>query len=142
MNSPLSLDTYFFPVVSVHADPQFQQDTDLVEPYYLTKVGVEHEPDNNRYQVVLEIISEPESDEKRQAYSIHLVAIGFFRVDPSWPNDPIKILRINGASILYGAAREFLITITARGPWGQIILPSVSFMKEDDIPLKENKNSE
>ena len=142
MNSPLALDTYFFPVVSVHADPQYQQETDLGRPEYSTKVVVEHDPDNSRYQVVLEILSEAENEEKRQAYRIHLVAIGFFRVDPSWPNDPIKLLHINGASILYSAAREFLITITARGPWGQIILPSISFIKKDDFPLKETKNDE
>lgn len=135
MNSPLSLDTYFFPLVSVLADPQYRQETDVAQPDYSTKVSVGHEPDNSRYQVVLEVLSEPESEEMRQAYSVHLVAIGFFRVDPSWPDDPFKLLHINGASILYGAAREFLITITARGPWGQIVLPSVSFMQEDDIPV-------
>ncbi len=141
MNSPLALDTYFFPVVSVAADHQYRQETDQGQPEYVTKVGIEHDADNNRYQVVLEIISEPESEEKRQPYSIQLVAIGLFRVDPSWPDDPIKLLHINGASILYSAAREFLITITARGPWGQIILPSISFMKEEELSSKDKQNS-
>lgn len=58
---------------------------------------------------------------------IELVAVGFFEVNSDWP-DPLKLLKINGATILYSAAREFLITITSRGPWGAIPLPATSFL--------------
>jgi preprotein translocase subunit SecB len=54
----------------------------------------------------------------------------------NWP-DPEKLLRVNGASILYSSAREFLITVTSRGPWAPMILPTISF-----LPVEENKSKE
>jgi len=58
---------------------------------------------------------------------VELIAIGFFSVNAEW-KDPLKLLEVTGASILYAAAREFLITITSRGPWGAIMLPTTSFL--------------
>jgi preprotein translocase subunit SecB len=37
------------------------------------------------------------------------------------------MLEVNGASMLYGAAREIVRAMTARGPYFQTVLPSVSF---------------
>lgn len=128
MNTPLQLDAYFFPHVQVTADPQFVPSKNESPPDLIIKVGVEREDKKNLYQVAVEIISQPESDEVRQAYTFHLVGIGLFTVDPKWP-EPEKLLGITGASMIYSAAREFLITITSRGPWGQIMLPTTSFIK-------------
>jgi preprotein translocase subunit SecB len=69
----------------------------------------------------------PAPEPKKNPYLIELIAVGFFEVNSDWP-DPIKLLEINGATILYSAAREFLITITSRGPWGAIPLPATSFL--------------
>lgn len=57
---------------------------------------------------------------------MQVVAVGIFEVI-EWP-DPDKLLIINGSSILYSAAREFLINISNRGPWGGITLPVYSFL--------------
>jgi len=52
-----------------------------------------------------------------------------------------KLLRINGSSILYSSAREFLITVTSRMPYGALILPTVSFnsYKKKDMDEKPSK---
>ena len=34
---------------------------------------------------------------------------------------------MNGSSILYSSAREYLLLITSRAPWGQLKLPTMSF---------------
>lgn len=128
---PLKIISYFFPHVSVSADPQFQPSDDDYTAHPDVKVGVEHERDDGLYQVALEITLEPESEKNNQPYSVHLVCIGIFSVYPKWP-DPEKLLRITGASILYSAAREFLITITARGPWDMVTLPAVSFFESPE----------
>lgn len=139
MDTPLQLDSYFFPHIQVTADPQFVPSKNESAPDLRIKVGVEREDKKNLYQVAVEIISQPESDEVRQPYTLHLVGIGLFTVDPKWP-EPEKLLGITGASMIYSAAREFLITITSRGPWGQLMLPTTSFIKSfSDKPKTDNQ---
>jgi len=128
MDSPLVLVEYCFPVVQVVANPEGGKSTNINEIQYDIEVGLAISDDNEFYQVTVEItsIDPSDSDEKKNAYSIHVIALGHFKVHPDW-RDPEKLVRINGASILYSAAREFLITITSRGPWGAITIPTKSF---------------
>lgn len=135
MKSPLEISSYFYPAVTVAADAEFEPGKDTATPNIEVKVSVDH-VENNTYQVGLEIALGPENDEKRQPYAIELIAIGIFHVDPDFP-DPEKLLRLNGAAILYGAAREFIITITSRGPWGPVTIPSISFLRSEDIKPNE-----
>ena len=137
MNSPLEISSYFFPLVSVTADPHYNPDKAQTEPEYKIRSSVEHDEKNGLYQVAVEITLEPESEDKRLPYSIKMIGIGLFRVATDWP-EPEKLLAINGASIIYSAAREFLITITSRGPWGQIFLPAHSFIYNDAEKTSEN----
>jgi preprotein translocase subunit SecB len=105
-----------------------------------TKVAVNTDDDDkSRYQVSLEITALPEDEDKVVPYSVHLIAVGLFTVDENW-DDPEKLMRVTGASILYSAAREFIITITSRGPWPPMILPSISFMSSQD--KKETESEE
>jgi|MTBAKSStandDraft_2_1061841.scaffolds.fasta_scaffold18845_6 preprotein translocase subunit SecB len=127
----LTLHSYHFPVVQVIANPKKPKKSDINNIDYKISVGLSEEKQEKVYQVSVEIISipEPESEEHKKsknAYDIHLVVWGNFSVSPKWA-EPEKLVRINGASILYSAAREFLITITSRGPWGAITLPTISF---------------
>lgn len=147
MDTPLQLEQYFFPHVKVTADPGALETTMEASQDFTTGVDVLRTEDGeNNYQVSLSIKSYPESEDKRTAYTVDLVAIGFFNVI-SKKHDPDKLLRVTGASILYAAAREFLITITSRGPWGPLMLPTTSFLtlhnkrqeaaKEDEEPKNE-----
>lgn len=140
MDSPLEIKSYFFPHVVVTADPLYVEAENNTSPHYDIKVAVDRDDERDNYQVAVEIVSEPESEDKRQAYSVHLVGIGIFTVHPDWP-DPEKLLRINGASIIYSAAREFLITITSRGPWESVHLPTFSFLKsyKEQLSASEKK---
>jgi preprotein translocase subunit SecB len=135
MNPSLTVKEYFFPFVQVAADAEFDSSNGVPEIAFETKVVVEKAPDNDTYQVMLEITAFPENEQKKIPYSIHLVAVGLFSVSKEW-EDPEKLLKINGASILYSSAREFIITITSRGPWPPVLLPTVSF-----IPAVEEKKS-
>lgn len=135
MKSPLEISSYFFPSISVAADPEFKPGEDTIPPHIEVKVSVDH-VENNTYQVALEITLEPENEEKKQPYAIELIAVGIFHVAPDFP-DPGKLMQLNAAAILYGAAREFLITITSRGPWGAVTLPSISFLRSKDSDSQE-----
>jgi len=38
-----------------------------------------------------------------------------------------EVIGVNGCSMLYSSAREYLLLITGRAPWGQVRLPTMSF---------------
>jgi len=65
--------------------------------------------------------------------------IGFFRWSTEGqPEDQVaQIVAVNGASILYSSAREYLLMITSRAPWGQLSLPTMSFADVAVTPASE-----
>jgi preprotein translocase subunit SecB len=135
MKPPLVVIDYFFPFVQVSADPDYVADDENAIGECVTKVAVETDFEKNVHQVSLEIMIIPEDEKKKIPYAIHLISVGLFQVDKKW-DDVDKLLRVNGASILYSAAREFIITISARGPWPATVLPTTSF-----LPPKSSKKN-
>lgn len=136
----LQLKSYFFPKVDVEANPKFKprQNAETFAPKVTPKTLV-NKKDPLDYQITLEICSEPGGP-----YNYTLHAVGFFRADESYPEDkrPQAVV-INGSSMLYTAAREFLATVTGRGPWGAVILPVTSFAPERKPEIrKPRKKSE
>jgi len=132
MNPPLIVREYFFPFIQVAADAEFDPSKGIPKINFEKKVSVEKKPQNGIYQVALEIIIMPDNEKEKIPYSIDLVTVGLFSVSKAI-KDPEKLLRITGASILYSAAREFLITLTARGPWQPpVFLPTVSFIPPEE----------
>jgi preprotein translocase subunit SecB len=140
MNTPFRLDSYFFPVVQVVANPEYRNIEEQQEQSFKIFPSVAKNGENGLYQVSVKI-SLLEGEEKIPVpYSIQLVAFGFFEVQPDWP-EPEKMLFINGSTILYAAAREFLITISSRGPWGAVTLPMMSFLKMYQDMMEEQNSS-
>ncbi|MDU9047948.1 MAG: protein-export chaperone SecB [Candidatus Electrothrix sp. Rat3] len=130
MNSPLNVIEYFFPFVQVSADPEFESGSEKLAIDCQTKVALDFDPDEKVHQVTLEITVMPESEDEKIPYAIHLIAVGLFQVDDEWDNKE-KLLQVNGASILYSAAREFIITVSSRGPWPPAVLPATSFLQPE-----------
>lgn len=124
---PLELKKYFFPYVQVAADAEYESSEKEIKPNFEVRTSVEQDPTSHIYQVVLEIMAEPKDEKSKIPYSIHLIAVGLFAVNEKF-SDTEKLLKINGASMLYSAAREFIITVTSRGPWPHVVIPTVSFL--------------
>lgn len=135
---PLELKKYFFPYVRVAADAEYESSEKEIKPNFEVRTSVEQDPINHIYQVVIEIMVEPEDEKSKIPYSIHLIAVGLFAVNEKF-SDPEKLLKINGASMLYSAAREFIITVTSRGPWPHVIIPTVSFLPQKKKQIKGEK---
>lgn len=127
---PLELKKYFFPFVQVAADAEYEPSAKKISPHFEVRTTVEHDEENGIYQVALEIFAEPEDEKSKIPYSIHLITVGLFTVDENFP-DREKLLKVTGASLLYSAAREFIITVTSRGPWPQVIIPTISFLQQE-----------
>jgi preprotein translocase subunit SecB len=73
-------------------------------------------------------------------YDIEMEMLGVFNADGFKEAERHAMLLVNGASMLYGAMREMLMTITYRCMHGPVLLPSVHFIKlEQDYREKQAK---
>jgi len=48
-----------------------------------------------------------------------------------------RFVQVNGSSMLYGIAREHIRALTSAGPWGAIILPTMSFYGNEPTAKEE-----
>jgi preprotein translocase subunit SecB len=137
---PLQLKLHYFTKVMVEADPCFQPKDDEDQLLGVnTQVEVkQHKEDPRRWQVILNIRTEaPEG--QTIPYKVDLQAVGLFAVAPEVEEAMMpKLVRVNGSAILYSSAREFLLTITGRGPWPPVYLPTTNFLG----PLKPKAEQE
>jgi preprotein translocase subunit SecB len=124
----LQLETYYFTKVAVSADPCYEPKEGIAPPMTIdTKVGLgQHSDDPNRWMVTLEVKTKSTND-KPIPYKMDLEVVGFFRVESDVEKGKAPLLvQANGAAILYSAALEFLLTVTGRGPWPPITLPTTN----------------
>ena len=72
-------------------------------------------------------------------YKFDVALIAFYRCKDGFPTPAAeeKFVRVNGSSMLYGAARELLRSLTCRGPWGEIFLPTLSFYDNHPKPATD-----
>jgi preprotein translocase subunit SecB len=124
--SPLQLERYFFSKIQLdaHADAGAQPGYDLE-----CSVEVGRANDNpRRFQVKLKISLHPPGKTAAQ-YTGEFEIVGFFQVAKTWPDDQVsRLVEANGPAVLFGALREMIANLTARGPWPQITLHSVTFV--------------
>ncbi len=89
-----------------------------------------------QHRIVMTIIGKKENNPLPFKLCLH----GYFSLSEEFAKNKNArdILCVNGGSILYTAARELLLTITSRGPFGPIFLPTVRLLgKNDDIKAIE-----
>lgn len=147
-SSPLQLEHYFFAEVHCKASPEPPEpDEENFGPADPAQFSTElkmfkGESDPNYYQIQLEIKSADEVA-SGAAYEILLHVIGYFRVNPDFTHDQLEhLVQINGASVLYSAARDFVLTLTSRGPWGPLMLPTVNFRIGQAKPAETVSNGD
>lgn len=130
--SPLQLERHFFTKVQIDTNPSGKVGA-ANQLNYEVEIG-QAANDPKRYQVVvrLKLLSTPQND---ACYTGEIHAVGLFRVLAGWPADKtLWLVESNGAALLYGAIRELLSNITARGPWPQVVLKSVTFVQPKTKP--------
>lgn len=141
LTPPIDLKGYFYPVVSVKANPNaLSEDGECTISHTVTReVKVAKHPDQSEeraYNVWLKVTNEEEKDEDSICdYEFTVEAVGTFLVAEDFPADPEEMVERNGAAILFSSVREMLYTLTSRGPYDPICLPTVSF-----IPAPENED--
>lgn len=130
--SPLQLERHFF--TKVHLDANLEADAAAVNTIDCEVEVGQSKDDPLRFQVMLKLSLSP-CDGRLPPYTGEFHAVGLFKVAETWPvSQRTQLVEINGASMLYGALREVIITLTARGPWPPVTLGSVSFVKPPEKP--------
>ena len=137
MKSKLNLQKYHFTSLEVKAAP-----VAISYPFDLKVTTRRHywmaEKKPRDWKVALEIdFGGAKDDHSDVPYHGTVTAVGFFKVEADYPDsDVFGLIKITGSSLLYGAAREMVATVSARGPYPPLILPSVSFYEEEKAAAK------
>lgn len=128
---PLQLEESFFDTVSVEVVPEYVPDGEGRPQQHGVEVRLNLATlDDNPgvWRVTLDL-TDKDVEAETPRYHFRLRIVGFFRwVGGERPGQEVaQIVAANGASILYSSAREYLLMLTSRTPWGQINLPTMSF---------------
>lgn len=109
-------------------------DFDGVSIRAAVKTGLMHgQRDDPRDFLIRLSISIDNKTGKKAPYDIDIGVIGIFNVLPSLPIERREdLVTVNGASILYGAIRETVLSLTCRFAVGALTLPGMNF--EDTAP--------
>lgn len=141
---PLQLERYFFTRTVANANPGFdpveagnagdaERDVDVQVQLF------RNDTDPHQYQLTLSVVPVAVGD-TRPPYELEVEAVGFFSVNPNFEHpDMDRLVQVNGASLLYSAAREYVMTVTGRGPWGPFLLPTVNFHASPPADLPREK---
>lgn len=138
--SPLILKGYAVLELQVTANLQFNPKAPIglsPEDFRIrVDVSASPRPEEAQWQVVLQVqhVANPK---RNHTYAFNLRMVGFLDVHPAYSAEKREtLLRVNGASMLYGAAREVIRSATAHGPYPAILVPSVSFYPQIDATTR------
>jgi preprotein translocase subunit SecB len=145
VKSPLSLEHHCVTEISLTATKAdvVSKDFAVAATPYLAQ-STENSLD---WAIQLRVVIKPAPTDDPPPYTGAVTFFGNFRISENVPEESRrKIVATNGSSILYGAARELVANITARGPHPMITLPSISFVKAEagepslkELPSKARK---
>lgn len=148
--SPLHLEGYHIAELFLKVNEAFEKKTDFgsgtgyhyqtdkawnVEPTDFTVDGEvgRHMDDASRLRYVLKIASTGRKDQS--PYSFRLSLVGYFHFHKDHPDvNEFLLVYASAPALLYGAAREMLATISGRGPYPAVVLPTATFL--DDAKAK------
>lgn len=133
--SPLSLLAHRFTEVSVKASAQEEPKGGF--SLHTTRSFREHGENLRQYQLILALELGSSTPDQESPYTARLTIEGEFEVDETYPAEMREdLIRVTGASMLYGACREMLANLTARSTHGMSTLPSVSFAVQKPTSTK------
>jgi hypothetical protein len=82
--------------------------------------------------VSIEIVIDNERGQKKCPYRVRMKAMGFFKwlSKGTSPIERRDLIVVNGASMLYSASREMLLSVTSRCVGGPLTLPGFHFQDQ------------
>lgn len=144
VKAPIKLRNLFFPLMYFKAFTKEGSDEPRMPDLQIIRAKPSFSEDLTKCSVMLRIKSEEASGTDKLFYEYELAAFGSFEWAGKKPKDEeflLKSMAVTGANILYSSVRELLVLISSRGPWGKCLLPTVSFIPEDQLEEPELKVS-
>ena len=128
--SPLRLENYFFTKIALDICPEVCDDPG--EGRLDANCDCQnHESECAKWMVNLKVRQVADNERGCPVYTFDMQVVGFFEVDAGYPAEKAEqMVRANGPAVLYGTIREMVATLTARGPFPMVTLPSVTFIDE------------
>lgn len=135
--SKLQLQELFYLTIKIAARPNLPEDVEgtpfdfngvnIAEGVELTVID-ENKEDPKVFALKLRVVIENKQG-KVAPYDIDVEAAGIFVVIPTMPiEERDEFVLINGCSVLYGAIRDQIHTLTSRSARGSLVLPTVTFL--------------
>ena len=127
---------YFFPETSVKASQDHDTEGRIDSTEQSVSVEIVEIPSmDNQHTVKVRLISDDEGSENAP-YSYQIEAFGIFEAASTESEELLEAYKENfqpvAVQILFGAIREHLATVTARGPWGNFIVGVLNIKADKD----------
>jgi len=140
MLSPLQLKGHRFTTLEVKSLPQGLSNGRV--EVSTRAAWSRHAEHPGEWHVTLHVAFGPADAQSPAPYQGSAEIVGIFTVDPAWPADKTEeLVHINGSSILYGAAREMILAVTARSTHGEFLLPTLNFIEPPDQAAPTRKRT-
>jgi preprotein translocase subunit SecB len=125
--APLALNGCYLTKIDITAQSNVKKDNSdfdvLVDPSVFPAGG-----ENNHQWFAFVDVTLVQKGENTPPYLGQVKMMAGFTVDESWPaSDAERLVFINGCGTVYGAIREMICNVTARGFFTAITLPAWSF---------------
>lgn len=126
--SPLQLKQHFFTVICLKAVSKPAKDG---KPNLIPTVRCKADPRKpNNWRLNLHLKLESATTGKPFPYEGEVVIQGLVEVsDQFLAEKREQLAKVNGTSLLYSAAREMLLNLTARSAYGALCLPTLNFQE-------------
>jgi preprotein translocase subunit SecB len=124
--SPLQLKQHLFTVVNVRANPDGKPNGPVRLDQHVVHLPVSGE--QNQWQLEI-FLNHRSADPKHLfCYEVELHVVGIVEMSDEVAKEKREIIAaVNGLGLLYGAAREMVLNIAARGPHGPFCLAALNF---------------
>jgi len=130
--SPLQLESYVFTRIHMDAceDPKCLTNEDAGQ-FLVNTQCQQHNEERSRWMVTIKVSIHQKDGAQCPPYLFDIEVVGFFQVAEEYPAEKnAPMVRANAPAVLFGAVREMIANITARGPYPKFDLPTVTFIDE------------
>jgi preprotein translocase subunit SecB len=139
--SPLQLNTFWIGKVVIEPAAQPLIHPDVQITVETTPVYRRNDADPRNWIVDLRVAFRS-ADDRKVAYEGSVEMTGIFKIISDFSEKKqMEMIAVNSPSILYSSIREFVSMVTAHGPHGKLVLPSVSFIDQKLLPLNKESHS-
>jgi|LakMenEpi03Aug12_release.lakeMendotaPanAssembly.Ray.scaffolds.fasta_scaffold33162_6 preprotein translocase subunit SecB len=126
--SPIQIEAYEFLDIEVHASEHENAHSSL--GLKVNRAFSPHEEDPLSWRIELTVHFGDEQNGVPSVYTGMVRIAGYFKVNEAYPREKAsQLIEITGASMLYGACREMIASLTARNSRGMVTLPSITFVE-------------